>query len=116
MAAVHIAQVVERLLRPKLRQQDPIRLHAKTGLQELLGRHAREPLVVLAVEQPNVVGVPIQNQLLRILDSDEPLLPRNLPDQRLGVRRLAGSGGPRTPGCSCGISDRKLHELRIRLD
>ena len=50
---------------------------------------ARETLVVLAVEQPHMVRMPVQDQLLRILDGDEPLVARYLPDQRLGVGRLA---------------------------
>ena len=45
---VDVAQVIERLLGAQLGEQDPIRLHAQTRLQQLLRRHARESLVVLA--------------------------------------------------------------------
>src|SRR4029077_13069858 len=46
---VHIAQVVEGFFRAQLGEENPVRLHAKTTLQELLRGHAREPLIVLRV-------------------------------------------------------------------
>src|ERR1700722_4122027 len=46
MPAVDVSQVIEGFFRAKLCQEDAIRLHAKTGFQELFRRHAREALIV----------------------------------------------------------------------
>ena len=90
---VHVPEVIERLLRPQLGEQDPVGSHAQARLEQLLRRHASEALVILAVEEPDVVRVTVEDELARILDRDQPLLARDLPDQRLGPGGLAGSGG-----------------------
>ena len=55
VTGVDVAQVVEGFLRPQLREQNPVRLHAQARFQQLLGRHAREALIVLGVEEPHVI-------------------------------------------------------------
>src|SRR2546430_275301 len=71
MTGVHIAQVVEGFLRAQLGEQNPVRLHAKTALQELLRRHAREPLIVLGVKETDVIRVGVENEFLGVLDRSE---------------------------------------------
>src|SRR5688572_25660249 len=39
--------------------------------------------------------MPVEHELAGILDRDQPLVPRDLPNERLGKRRLARSRGPR---------------------
>src|SRR6266404_2705998 len=56
---VHVPQVIEGLIRAKLREQNPVGLHAQARLQELFRRHAGEPLVILGIKEPHVVGVRI---------------------------------------------------------
>ena len=65
VAGVDVAQVIERLFRPQLREQNPIGLHAQAGLQQLLRRHAREALIVLRVEEPHVIRVAVEDEFLR---------------------------------------------------
>src|SRR5215469_12173675 len=93
MAGVDVPKIVERLFGPQLREQNPVRSHAKTGLEELLWRHARKALPVLAVVETHMVRVAIEHELSGILDRDQALIARNLPDQRLRPSRLAGIGG-----------------------
>ena len=89
-----LRKVVERLLGTQFRQQDPVRLHAQAGLEQLLRRDARDALIVLGVEQAHVIGMAIQHQFLGILDGHQALIAGNFPNQRLGPGRLAGPGGP----------------------
>ena len=106
VAGIDVAQVVERLLGAQLREQDPVRLHAQAGLQQLLRRDAREALIVLGIKQAHVIRVPVEHQLLRIFDGDQSLLasefPESAPWSRWSCRTLWG----RTPGCSCGCARR----------
>src|SRR6185437_9244344 len=92
MAGVHITQIIERFLRPELRKQDPVGLHAQAGLEELLRSHAGESLIILRVEQPDVIGMPIQDQLPGVLDGDQAFLSGDLPDEGLGPGGLSGAG------------------------
>jgi len=50
--------------RAQLGEQNPVRLHANTALQELLRRHAREPLIVLRVKETDVIRVGVENEFL----------------------------------------------------
>src|SRR6266403_1202631 len=90
---VDVAQIVKRLLRPELREQNPVRLHTQARFQQLLRRDASEALVVLAVEKPHMIGMAVEHQLLCVLNRNEALLARNLPNERLGVRRLSRPRG-----------------------
>src|SRR5882672_5106393 len=92
VTGVHIAQVVEGFFRAQLGEENPVRLHAKTALQELLRGHAREPLIVLRVKETDVILVGVENEFLGVLDSDESLGGRDFPNQRLGPGGLAGTG------------------------
>jgi len=93
VTGVHIAQVVEGFFGAQLGEQNPVRLHAKTALQELLRRHARESLIVLRVKETDVIRVVSRNEFLGVLDGDEPLGGRDFPNQGLGPGGFAGSGG-----------------------
>ena len=93
VTGVHIAQVVEGFFRAQLGEENPVRLHAKTALQELLRRHARAPLIVLRVKETDVIRVGVENEFLGVLDSDESLGGRDFANQRLGPGRLSGTGG-----------------------
>src|ERR1700730_293989 len=65
---VHVPEVIERLLRPQLRQQDPVGSHAQARLEQMLRRDASETLIVLAVEEADVVRVAVEDELARVLD------------------------------------------------
>ena len=93
VTAVHIAQVIEGFFRAQFGEQNPVRLHAKTAFQELLRRHAREPLIVLGVKETDVIWVGVENEFLGVLDGDESLGGRDFPNQRLDPGRLSGTGG-----------------------
>ena len=93
MTRVDVAQVVEGFFRAQLREQNPVRLHPQTGLEELLRGDARQSLIVLGVKEPHVIGMTLEDQLLRIFDGDEALGARDLPDQGLGPGGLPGAGG-----------------------
>src|SRR6202158_2840013 len=92
---VHIAQVVERFLRAQLREQYAVRSHAQAGFEELLWRDPGQALFILRVEEAHVIRVGVEGELLGVLNRNQALLGRNLPNQRLGVRRFAGTRGTR---------------------
>ncbi len=76
MAGIDVAQVIECFFGAQLREQDPVRLHAQAGFQQLLRRDPRHALIVLGIEQPHVIGMPIEHQFLRVLDGDQALIAR----------------------------------------
>src|SRR6185312_15523409 len=114
MPGVDIAEVIERLFRAQLRQEDAIGLHPQSGFEELLRGDTSEPLVVLAVEEAHVIGMRVEHEFRRILDGDQPLLRRNLPDQRLGPGGLPGPRRARDQNVSPG-PHREAHEGLIPL-
>src|SRR3954454_18761251 len=63
MPGVHISEIVERLLRTQLREENTIRLHPQARLQQLFRGYSRKTLAILAVEKPHVIDVPVENQL-----------------------------------------------------
>ncbi len=83
MAGVDVSQVVERFLRSQLGKENSIGLHPQTSLEQLLGRDTRQTLVVLAIEQAHVIGMPVEHEFLGVFDRHETLFRGNLADQRL---------------------------------
>src|SRR5213080_624152 len=67
MTRVDVTQVIERLLGAQLGEQDAIGPHPQAAFEQLLRCHAREALVVLAVEQAHVVWMVIEHELARVL-------------------------------------------------
>src|SRR5207237_3969769 len=98
MTRVDVAQVIERLLGPQLGEQDAVRPHSQAALEQLLRRHPRKTLVVLAVEQAHEIRMPVEHELASVRDGEESVLAGDLADQRLGPGGLAGSGRTRDEG------------------
>src|SRR5258708_130916 len=92
---VHVTEVIEGFFSPELGEQNSVRLHAQATLEELLRRHSGEALIVFRVEKTHVIRVLIEHEFLRILNRDQPLLRRDLPNERLGPGRLARARGAR---------------------
>src|SRR5215469_10922032 len=95
MTRVDVPQVVERLLGAQFREQNAVGTHPQTALEQLLGRHTRQALIVLAVKEPHVIGMSLENELARILDGYKTLPHRNFPDERLRPGGLSRAGGAR---------------------
>src|ERR1035441_3726480 len=92
MSRIDIAQIIESLLGAQFRQQNAIGFHAQARLEQLLRGHARQPLIVFRIEQTHMIGMPVEHQLLGVLDSDQALIARYLADQRFGPSGFARAG------------------------
>ena len=93
MPGVHIPQVVECLFRAQLRKEDTIRLHSQARLQQLFWSDPRKTLTILAVEEPHVIDVPVEDQFLGVFNGYEPFFSGNLANESLGPGGFAGTGG-----------------------
>ena len=83
MPGVHVADIIECRSVAKLLQQYPVRPHAQTGFEKVLGIDFCRSLATFRIEEPDMIGL-WDHQLRRILDGDDPLGIRDIADKRLG--------------------------------
>jgi hypothetical protein len=93
VARVDVAEVIEGFLASQLGEEDSVGSQAQTTLEELSRGDFGESLIALGIEETDMVGVSVEDELVGVLDGDEALVGGDLADEGLGAGGLAGAGG-----------------------
>ena len=80
------------LIAAQLGQQNPVWLHAQAGSQRLLRAYLGTALVFPCVEQMNLVGVLVEENLMHVLDGNQPFRGGDASGEAFGDGGLARAG------------------------